>query len=181
MAFKGKYPLRSKIVIHGQIIEQVSSFNYLGFNISHNQNDDIDSKLNKFGRMCGTIRRHLRQKTLRCTQLKFYKTMATPMLRDGSENWLLNRKDKRKIETTEMKFLRAVAGVTLLDHQRNEDIRNQLNIFNMTEQIITQKQNWYTHLQRMNEERLPKIILNYRPTGRRDVGRPKTRWKQSLS
>jgi hypothetical protein len=39
-------------------------FTYLGFNVSYCLKEDINIKLNKFQRMCGTIRRTLRQKTL---------------------------------------------------------------------------------------------------------------------
>ena len=68
--------------------------------------------------MCGTIRRTLKNKTLRKTQLKFYKTMAVPMLTYACENWTLNRSDRRKIETVEMKLLRSVAGYTLFDKKK---------------------------------------------------------------
>ena len=37
MAFKGRDPVRTKIVIDNKTIEQVSSFNYLG-NISYEKN-----------------------------------------------------------------------------------------------------------------------------------------------
>ena len=40
--------------------------------------------------------------------------MAVPVPMYGSENWSLNRLDKRKIEAAEMKFLRSTAGCTLL-------------------------------------------------------------------
>jgi hypothetical protein len=33
MAFKGKYPVRSKIMINNKIIKQVKNFNYLGCDI----------------------------------------------------------------------------------------------------------------------------------------------------
>lgn len=33
MTFKGKYPIRSKIVIDNNIVERVSQFNYLGWDI----------------------------------------------------------------------------------------------------------------------------------------------------
>ena len=46
--------------------------------------------------------------------LKFYKVMAVPVLMYGSENWSLNRSDKRKIEAAEMRVLRPMAGYTLL-------------------------------------------------------------------
>ena len=41
--------------------------------------------------------------------------MAVPVLMYGSENWSLNRSDKRKIEAAEMRFLRLMAGYTLWD------------------------------------------------------------------
>ena len=37
--------------------------------------------------------------------------MAVPALMYGSENWSLNRSDKRKIEAAEMRFLRPMAGI----------------------------------------------------------------------
>jgi hypothetical protein len=56
--------------------------------------------------MCGTISRTLKGKTQLSTQIKLYKVMAVPVLMYGSENWFLNRSDKRKIEAAEMRFLR---------------------------------------------------------------------------
>jgi hypothetical protein len=55
MAFQGKNYIRCKTVIDNKTIEQVSSFNYLGFNISYCLKEDINIKLNKFQRMCGMI------------------------------------------------------------------------------------------------------------------------------
>jgi hypothetical protein len=60
------------------------------------------------------------------TQIKFYRVMAVPVLIHGSENWPLNRSDKRKIEAAEMRFLRPRAGYTLLDKKRSSDIREEL-------------------------------------------------------
>jgi hypothetical protein len=54
-------------------------------------------------------------KTLKRTQLKFYKVVAVPMLTHASENGTINRSDKRKTESAEMRILRPVAGYTLLD------------------------------------------------------------------
>ena len=57
--------------------------------------------------------------------------MAVPVLMYGSENWSLNRSDKRKIEAAEMRFLRPMARYALLDKKRSCDIREQLSIFNI--------------------------------------------------
>jgi hypothetical protein len=42
-------------VIDNKTIEQVSSFKYLGFNATYCLKGDINIKLNKFERLCGTI------------------------------------------------------------------------------------------------------------------------------
>lgn len=181
MAFNGKDHMRCKISINNSIIQQVNNFNYLGCNVSYCQKEDINIKLNRFYRMCGTIRRTLKNKTLRSTQLKFYKIMAVPVLTYASENWTLNRSDRRKIETAEMKFLRSVAGVTILDKKRSEDIRKDLNIFNLTNRIDNMRNNWYEHVKRMPTDRIPQLLLKYKPIGHRNVGRPFTRWEDSLN
>jgi hypothetical protein len=176
MAFQGKDHIRRKIVIDNKTIEQVSSFKYLGFNVLYCLKEDINIKLNKFQRMCGTIRRTLRQKTLQSTQLKFYNIMAVPMLTYASKNWTINQSDKKKIESAEIKFL---AGYTLLDQKRSTDICSELKIFNLTERIEKQKENWHEHILRMTADRLPKVLLNYKPRGYRNVGRPMARWEDA--
>ena len=47
MTFKGRDPVRTKIVIDNKIIEQVNSFNYLG-NISYEKEVDTDNKLHNY-------------------------------------------------------------------------------------------------------------------------------------
>ena len=96
MGFQGKEHMRTKIVMNGKIIEQVIDFNCLGSNISYCERKEVSNKINKSQRMCGTIRRILKGKTQLSTQIKYYKAMAVPILMYGSENWSLNRSDKRK-------------------------------------------------------------------------------------
>ena len=58
---------------------------------------------------------------------KVYRTVVRPvmMLMYGSKCWTLNKKDERRLETTEMKMLRRMLGVTLKDRMRNEDVRRR--------------------------------------------------------
>jgi hypothetical protein len=75
-----------------------------------------------------------------------------------------------------MRLLRPLAGHTLLDCKRNEDIRKKLNIENITSIISSYRKNWYEHVTRMPPHRL----LFYKPSGKRNVGRLKKRWKDQL-
>lgn len=177
MAFEGKYPIRSKIVLANEIIEQVNGFKYLGCWISYEQERDIEYKLNQFRHICGTIQRTLRNKTRKDTIIKFYKVLAVPLLLYGSENWVLNRSVKRKIETSEMQFLRRISGYTLQDHIYNMQIREELNVYKLEDKINNMKWQWYQHINRMDNNRITKQAFLYKPNGRRSIGRPRMRWE----
>lgn len=176
MAHRGKFPVRTKIIMDNQPLEQISHFEYLGCNISYEVDHDIENKINKFQRICGTINRTLRNKTRKDTKIKFYKTMAVPILTYGSESWVVKETDKRKLQAAEMRFLRKVKGCTRRDQIRNEDIRQELGIYNLNEKIANQREQWKQHLSRMHVERIPAMVKNYKPQGKRDVGRPWRRW-----
>ena len=98
--------------------------------------------------------------------------MAVPILMYGSENESLSRSDKRKIDVAEMRFLRPKAGYTLLDKKRSSDIREQFGIFNINYKLTQYKLEGISVYQRMVDKRLPNSILNYKPEGRRNIGRP---------
>jgi len=66
MAFKGRDPVRTKIVIDNEITEKVNLFNYLGNMISYEGELDIENKLNNFLKITGVLNNVFRpQKPLR--------------------------------------------------------------------------------------------------------------------
>ena len=81
-----------------------------------------------------------------------------------------------RLEAAEMRFLRSVKGYTRLDKIRSEVIRKGLEISGQDVRLKYQ-QNWINHLARMDNTRLPKHALNYKPRGRRDRGRPRKQWQ----
>jgi hypothetical protein len=89
----------------------------------------------------------------------------------------IDKKQRQKIETAEMKFLRNVAGYTLKDQIRNTVIRNELKVFSLNNRIQNSRLNWIHHVGRMEPERIPKQLMDYTPGGTRSIGRPKSRWK----
>ena len=68
------------------------------------------------------------------------------------------------------------AGYTLLDKKHNE-IRTELKTYNVKDKINQIRTNWLQHVERMSQNRLPQILLQYQPKGRRNVGHPITRWR----
>jgi len=77
-----------------------------------------------------------------------------------------------RLEAAEMRFLRSVTGYTRLDKIRSDDIRQELEISGTQDVRHKYKQNWINHLESMDNTRLPKYALTYKPRGRRDRGRP---------
>jgi hypothetical protein len=47
MAFKGQEPVRSKVCINNKILEQVNTFNYLGYYLSYEEEKDLNMKITK--------------------------------------------------------------------------------------------------------------------------------------
>ena len=41
-------------------------------------------------------------------------------------------------------------------------------------------QKWLQHVQRMDTNRLPKQALQYKPKGRKNIGRPRKKWRDQL-
>jgi hypothetical protein len=72
--------------------------------------------------------------------------MAVPVLVYGSETWTLRKRDWKRIQAAEMKYLRTVKGCTRLDQIRNEDIRNELGISPLSENITEYRNKWKAHL-----------------------------------
>lgn len=173
MAFLGQDPVRSKIIHNNQCLEQVQNFNYLGCEISYQNEKDVNKKITKFTQILGIINNTLKAKLVqKSTRIKIYNTLALPSLLYGSEIWTLKKKDMNRIKATEMKFFRRTAGYTLLDRKRNEEILEQLEVESVEEKISRYKFNWLDHVRRMENSRIPKIMMQYKPRGHRRPGRP---------
>jgi len=50
----------------------------------------------------------------------------------------------------------------------------------LSDDIKTKQLQWYEHVQRMEERRLPKEVMEWRPSGRRKRGRPKLTWAEGI-
>jgi hypothetical protein len=60
MAFRGRDPVRSKIVINNNIIESIHTFGYLGCPIAYKDEKDVTLKISKFLQITRIIHRILK-------------------------------------------------------------------------------------------------------------------------
>ena len=62
---------------------------------------------------------------------------------------------------------------------RSSDIREQSGIFNINDKLTQYKINWREHIQRVDDNRLPKKS-EITTEGRRNIERPQTRWEDDF-
>jgi len=112
-------------------------------------------------------------------KLNIYNALIKSSLLYGAETWRLTGNNKRRVEATEMDGLRRSSRISRKDRIRNVTIRQQIGLEETIIKEIEQNQlTWYGHVQRMAEERLPKIALKWMPKQKRARGRPKKNWKE---
>ena len=88
----------------------------------------------------------------------------------GSEDWVLKKREEQRLEAAQMKFLK----------KKIQCIREKIGAENIVKEIKRYQQKWLQHIQRMDTNRIPKQALQYKPNGRRHIGRPRKRWRDQF-
>jgi len=84
-------------------------------------------------------------------------------LKFGSEAWVLKKRDKQSLEAAQMKFLTHLLGLTKLDKEKNQCIREKTGAQNIVKEIKQYQEKWLQHVQRMDTNRIPKQELQCKP------------------
>ena len=114
------------------------------------------------------------------TKLRIHNFTAKAALKFGSEAWVLKKREEERLEAAQMKFLRHLLGITKLDKEKNQCIGGKTGAEDIVKEIKQYQKKWLKHVQRMDTDRLPKQALQYKPKGRRNIGRPRKRWRDQL-
>ena len=114
------------------------------------------------------------------TKLRIHNITAKAALKFGSEAWVLKKREEQRLEAAQMTFLRHLLGITKLDKEKNQCIREKTGAQNIVKEIKQDQKKWLHHVQRVDRNRLPRQALKYRPEGRRNIGRPKKKWRGKL-
>ena len=85
----------------------------------------LEDKLQTYNKINGAIRRHFGKQMNKETKLRIHNITAKTALKFGSEAWLLKKIEEQPLEAAQMKFLRHLLGITKLDKQKNQCIRQK--------------------------------------------------------
>ena len=95
----------------------------------------------------------------------------------GAEAWWLKEGEKKRLNMLEMKCLRKICGVTVIDRIRNVGIREEVGVMRdlagRAENCVLK---WFGHVERVKGERMEERMYGSGLEGRRGRGRPNMRW-----
>jgi hypothetical protein len=170
--------------LNAELLEEVSCFQYLGAGVAANGElgEEVKMRVRKGYQTWGVLKAVLRN---RCVGMnakrRLYESVVVPTVMYGSETWGLRVAERRQLNVLEMKCLRSMAGVTLWDRRRNEEVRRTTGVVKeLAGRVDCSVLRWFGHMERMSEERLVKKVMKSVASGRNMRGRPKVGWMDGV-
>ena len=107
-----------------------------------------------------------------------------PVVSCGAEAWTLTKKEEQALLIFERKTFRRLYGPKYENGEWNSRTNRELEEMSKGENIVKwikgQRISWLGHLERMEEDRMPKKIFTQELEGTRRRGRPRKRWKEEV-
>jgi len=116
-------------------------------------------------------------------QLKvlIYKTSIRPTLLYGSETWPITNALANRVSSCEMRMLRYCLGISLEEHQRNEEITSRAKVMPIKDLMRKKRMQWYGHVFRREKDEDIRRVSEMAIEGCRRTGRPKQRWRDTIN
>jgi len=120
----------------------------------------------------------------RATKIILYKILIRPVVTCGAEAWTLTEKEEQALLIFERKIMRRIYGPKYKNGEWKIPTNRELEEISKGENIVNwikwQRISWLGHLERMQEDRMPKKIFTQELEGTRRRGRPRKRWKEEV-
>ena len=174
-----------EIKLEGETLEQVDSYKYLGVIIKSNCSlkEEINQRISKATKVYGQLGNSIigkKELTARA-KMSIFNSVYCPTLMYGSESWTLDGRDKSRLQAAEMKFLRRTIGKTRKDKIRNTRVREEVNSEKLSIKIEKNQLRWFGHVNRMKDDRIPKMILECKQQDKLPKGRPRKVWQDGVT
>ena len=181
-ALGGNEPLN--ISLNGELLEEVNEFKYLGSMVASGGGMDAEvrERLSAGGKVMGGLASMWKCRGMSIeAKMCMWESIVVPTVLYGSESWVLSAEERHRVNVFDMRCLRRVLGVSVMDRVRNVDIRRVCgNKMSLTDRADRNMLKWFGHIERMEGNRLTKKIYTSKVEGNRGRGRPKRRWRDAV-
>jgi len=113
-----------------------------------------------------------------------YKTIIRPVVLYGAEAWTLTKKEEQALLIFERKIFRRIYGPKYENgdwkSRTNRELEEMSKGENTVKWIKGQRISWLGHMERMEEDRMPKKISTQELEGTRRRRRPRNGWKEEV-
>jgi len=170
-----------EVKIDGERIEEVTSYVYLGQEISasHDIRPEINRRIRAGWKAFGSIRSILAGKASRELRARLYNTVVLPAMTYGCETWTITKTEEQMLKVSQRAMERAMLRITIKDKVKCEEIRRLSQVKDIITEITRSKMRWAGHVVRMADNRWTTRILGWYPRNlKRPKGRPFTRWEE---
>jgi hypothetical protein len=120
----------------------------------------------------------------RTTKIRLYKTLIRPAVTYGAETWMMTKKEEQALFIFERKIFRRICGAKYEDGEWKSRLNRELEELSNGENIVKwikgQRISWLGHLERMEEDRMPKNFFTQELEGTRRRGRPRKGWREEV-
>ena len=181
---RGEGGARMNVVLNGEVLEEVDEFKYLGSIVAANGGieADVGHRVKEGCKALGAMKGVMKCRGLGMNVKKvLYEKVIVPTVTYGSECWGMKVSDRQKLNVFEMKCLRSMTGVTRMDRIRNEVVRQRTGVeVDLASRVDMNVLRWFGHVERMEDERMLKKVINARVNGVGARGRPRLGWMDGV-
>ena len=171
-----------EIFLNGNQLKNTERFVYLGSTItsSLSLDDEINMRIGKAATTFGKLMKRAweNEKLTTKTKVLIYQACVVTSLLYGCESWTLYAHQERKLNTFHLRCLRKILGIKWQDKVTNNEVLEKAGLQSMFTILRKRRLRWLGHVERMDENRIPKQMLYAELTkGTRKRGRPRLRYK----
>ena len=170
--------------LNGEMLVDEDSFKSLGSILSKNGGvvEDVTSRVNEGAKVSGALSRIWKVGSFGIgVKRMMYERIVVPTVTYGAEAWWLREGVKKRPKVFERKCLRKICGVTVMDRIRNVVIREEVGVMrDLAGRMESCVLRWFSHVERMDGERMAKRIYDSGVEGRRGRGRPIMGWMEGV-
>ena len=170
--------------------EIVENFKYLGVILNEDNNNQIDLQERKINanKTYFMLQKFFKNKNIsEKLKLRLKNTIIDKTLTYASETWTLPKSDRKQLNILEMKVCRRILGPVYDNEKESWRILTNKEIYAsvkkkpaVIETLRLNRLRWFGHVQRMEENRIPKRILYMNLGTTRLRGRPRNRWQDEV-